>query len=187
MKRLALLFLLGATAAAAQDSSFSTIRVRASLLRLPVVGHIGDDWRAKTGAQVDLASDVGAGELALGVGHVGFEPTTGHPAFTETLISLAWTRSILEHRALGLQAGARLTDVRMDFDDPALVAGLQTEEEQLISSLVRGRLSLGHRFSGFAEATYGVFMTSTRTATATVAVGIQRDGTMPGWLRGFLR
>jgi hypothetical protein len=103
------------------------------------------------------------------------------------LISLGWARPILRSGRLTFDAGARLTDVRMNFDDPAMVAGLRNEEEQLISALGRARLSLGAGFSGFVETTYGVLMTSTRSPTSTLAVGLMRDGRMPGWLRDFLR
>ena len=187
MRRAALLLLFASASAAAQDSSFTALRVRASVLRLPAVGAIRDDWRPKTGAQVDIASNVGRNEIGLAVGHVGFEPITGKPAFTETMFSLGWTRPILAARGVALSVGARLTDVRMDFDDPALVGGLRTEEEQLLAAMARGRLLLGRGYSGFAEGSYGVLMTSTRTPTVTLAIGVERDGAMPRWLRDFLR
>lgn len=187
MKRVVILLVLAAASASAQDSSFSVIRVRAGLLRLPVIGEIRNDWSAGTGGQVGIASNVGASEIGLTVGHIGFDATTGKPPFTETMFSLAWTRPLIQRASIGFDAGARLTDVRMDFDDPSLVGGLRTEEEQLLSALARGRLSLGRKFSGFVEATYGVLMTSTRTPTVSLIVGIQRDGAMPGWLRDFLR
>lgn len=186
MKHVPLLLLLIAAQASAQDSTFSVLRIRAGVLRLPVVGHIGDDWRARTGGQVDLASNVGSSEIALSVGRVGFEPTTGKPPFTETLISLGWARPVVRGGPVALSVGARLTDVRMNFDDPAMVAGLRNEEEQLLSALGRVRVLLGTRYSAFVESTYGVLMTSTRSPTATFVVGLQRDGRMPAWLRGFL-
>jgi hypothetical protein len=187
MRRMVLLAMLVAASASAQDSSFTAFRVRGSMLRLPVIGHISDDWRAKTGAQLDLASNVGASEIAVSVGRVGFDPISGKPPFTGTLISLAWTRAIVQHRALGFEAGIRLTDVRMDFDDPAMVAGLRTEEEQLLSGVARGRIMVGRGYSGFVETSYGALMTSTRTPAVTFGVGLQRDGSMPGWLRDLLR
>jgi hypothetical protein len=187
MKRVALFLCFGlATSASAQDSSFSQLRVRASVLRMPMAGHLEDDWRAGTGAQVELASYVGASVIAFGIGHVGFDPLTGRPAFAETLIGLSWTHPVVRGRA-GLDLGARLTDVRMDFDDPSLVGGLRNEEEQLFSVVARGHATVGRGFSAFAEASGGVLMLSTRTPVVTVAVGLQHGGTMPGWLRGFLR
>jgi hypothetical protein len=187
MKRVACLFLCAATAASAQDSSFSVIRVRAAALRLPEVGRLAEDWRPRTGAQLDVASTVGRSEVAFSVGHVAFDALTGKPPFGETLISLAWTTPIAGWRAVGLDAGARLTDVRMDFDDPALVGGLRNEEEQLLSVLARGRLRAGRNYSAFVEVAYGALMTSTRSPTAALAVGLQREGAMPNWLRAFLR
>ncbi len=186
MKRVALLVLLVGSTASAQDSSFTVLRARAGVLRLPVVGHIADDWSSKTGGQVDVASNVGSNEIALSVGRVGFDPVTGKPPFTETMISLSWARPIVRGGPVALHLGARLTDVRMDFDDPAMVAGLRNEEEQLLSALGRARLALGGRYSAFIESTYGILMTSTRSPTATLAVGLQREGRMPGWLRAFL-
>ena len=187
MRCLAILLLFGATSAAAQDSSFTRLQLRGSALRVPVVGHIADDWSPKTGAQVELASNVGRGEIALAVGRIGFDALNGKPPFKETLISLGWTGAVLQRGSFDLHAGARLTDVRMHFDDPAMVAGLRNEEEQLISALARGRLAIGRKFSAFAETSYGMLMTSTRSPTLSVAVGIERDGVMPRWLRDFLR
>jgi hypothetical protein len=187
MRRLAFVLVFIGSSASAQDSSFSALRVRGAALRLPLVGHIADDWKPGTGFQVDLASNLGSSEIALSVGRIRFDPTTGRPPFTETLISLGWTRPILRSGRLAFDAGARLTDVRMNFDDPAMVAGLRNEEEQLISALGRARLSLGAGFSGFVETTYGVLMTSTRSLTSTLAIGVMRDGRMPVWLRDFLR
>ena len=187
MKRMVVLILCAATSASAQDSSFSALRLQAAVLRLPVIGEMRHDWRVRTGGQIGVASNVGAGEIGLTVGHIGFDATTGKPPFTETMFSLGWTRALMRAGPIGFDAGARLTDVRMDFDDPSLVGGLRTEEEQLISAIARSRLSLGRKFSGFVEATYGVLMTSTRTPTVSLALGIQRAGVMPAWLRDFLR
>ena len=153
---------------------------------MPVSGHIEEDWRAGTGAQVELASNVGANEIAFGIGHVGFDPLTGRPAFAETLIGLSWMHPVIRGAA-GLDVGARLTDVRMDFDDPALVGGLRNEEEQLISVVGRGRARLGRGFSAFAEGSAGVLMLSTRTPVVTIAVGLEHGNAMPRWLQGFLR
>ena len=83
--------------------------------------------------------------------------------------------------------GARLTDVRMDFDDPSMVAGLRTEEEVMLSVVGRMRVSLGRGFSAFAEGSYGRLMLSTRTPIATAAVGMEHGLPMPGWLAGILR
>ena len=187
MRRLALLLLLTASSAFAQDSSFSAIRLRGAVLRLPVVGHIADDWKPGTGAQIDVASNLGSSEISLSVGRIQFDPTTGRPPFTETLISLTWARPVLRAGGLAFDAGARLTDVRLDFDDPGMVTGLRNEEEQLISALGRARTSLGAGYSGFVETTYGVLMTSTRSPTMTVAVGLMWGGRMPKWLRDFLQ
>jgi hypothetical protein len=186
VKRVALMVLLAGSTAWAQDSSFSVLRARVGVLRLPVIGHISDDWSPKTGGQLDVASNVGSNEIALSIGRVGFDPTTGKPPFTETLISLAWARPIARRGPVAVEMGVRLTDVRMNFDDPAMVAGLRNEEEQLLSGLGRLRLSLGGRYSGFIESTYGLLMTSTRSPTATLAAGLQGQGRMPGWLRAFL-
>jgi hypothetical protein len=187
MRRIVLLAMFATTTAAAQDSSFSALQLRASALRLPVIGRLDDDWRASTGVELGIASNVGRSEIGLTVGRVGFEPTTGRPPFTETLISLGWTLPILQRRWFGMSVGGRLTDVRFDFDDPSMVAGLRNEEEQLISAITRARIRIGRGYSGFVDAAYGVLMTSTRSPTMTLAVGFQHDGAMPGWLREFLR
>ena len=176
-----------AATASAQDSSFTHLLVRGSALRLPSTGPIGDYWRPGTGVQLEIGSNVGAGELALAVARVSFDPKATTPAFTETIFSLAWTRPIAAVARASFAGGARLSDVRMDFDDPSIVGGLRTEEEVLISAVGRGHVLLGRGFSGFLEGSYGLFMLSTRTPTATVAVGLAHGLPMPGWLRTILR
>lgn len=188
MKRYALVAVACvATTAAAQDTSFAHLRVRGGALRLPSIGHIADDWRAGTGIQLDVASNVGPGELAIGVSRVAFTPTTGRPPFTETAFSLAWTRPIARGVRGGFDGGARLSDVRMDFDDPSLVGGLRTEEEVMLAVVGRADGSVGRGFSVFVEGAYGAFMLSTRTPTVAVAAGVQHGAPMPGWLRRILR
>jgi hypothetical protein len=187
MKRIALLLMFATQVAGAQDSSFTSLRFRGGLFRMPVVGHISDDWRPKTGLQVEVASNVGAGELAIGIAHVLFVPTTGKVSFTETLISLGWTSPEARMQGVSLSAGARLTDVRMDFEDPSVVVGLRTEEEVLLALLGRAHVELGHGFRAFGEASFGALMLSTRSPTMTVALGIGRVVAMPGWVRDVLR
>ena len=183
----ACLLLLSAGAASAQDSSFAMIWLRGSVIRNPVSGHIADDWRAKTGLQLEAGSNVGRGELALAVGHIGYDATTGKPPFTGTLFSLGWTKPVMGWHRVRIDLGARLTDLRMDFDDPSLVGGLRTEEEVVVGGLARATVPLGDRFGAYAEASYGVLMLSTNTPMLFAAVGIERSVTTPGWLRGFLR
>jgi hypothetical protein len=186
--RLAALFLITAAAAcAAQDSSFSELRVRASVLRNPVIGHVGDDWHAGTGGQIELGTNVGRGDLGLAVGHIGYTATSGRPPFTGTLFTLAWMTPVVSRERLELTAGARLTDFRMDFDDPSLVGGLRTEEEVMLGMVSRARLILGRRFSVFVEGSYGVLMLETKTRMVLLNAGVERDLRMPDWLRGILR
>lgn len=188
MKRIALVLACCLAAQAnAQDTSFSRLRLRGALLVPADVGRIGDDWNAKPGAQLEAASNVGRSELALGVGHMGFDPIGSKPSFAETLLSLSWSMPVWRPSRGGLYAGARLTDIRMDFDDPTLVGGLTTEEETMLAAIARAQVAVGRRFSGFAEMSYGAALHSTRTPMLLVAIGLQRDVAMPGWLRGVLR
>jgi hypothetical protein len=187
MRRALILLVLATTTAAAQDTSFNRLYLRGSVVRLPIIGHIGDDWRAQTGAQLEIGSNVGSGELSLSVARIAFVPTTGKPAFTETIFSLAWLRPVLSAPRGDLSVGGRLSDVRMDFDDPTLVEGLRTEEEVLLSVVARGRLGVARGFSAFVETAGGVFMLSTRTPTVSVAVGIEHGISSPKWLRDLLR
>ena len=187
MRLVALLLIVAFAGASAQDSSFTRLKVRGSLFRNPVIGRIGDDWHGGTGAQLELATNVGPGDLGVAVGHIGYSPTTGQPAFTGTLITLAWITPVVTARRGDVSAGARLTDLRMDFDDPALIGGLRTEEEVMLGVIARGRLSLGRRFSAFVDGSYGVLMLETRTPVVLIHAGVERDMRMPDWLRGILR
>jgi len=187
MKLVAAVLLFTATVVSAQDTSFSRLHLRAGAMRLPVTGHIGDDWRPGTGAQAEAASNVGPGELALGFGRIGWEPTSGKPSFSTMFFSLAWTADVVRSSRAGMSVGARLSDVFMNFNDVAQVIGLRHEEEMMISAVGRGHLSIGRGFDAFAEATYGSFRLSTKTPLASVTLGVGRDMAMPGWLRGILR
>jgi hypothetical protein len=176
-----------ATAAPAQDSAFSELRFRGSVLRNPASGRIADDWRGKTGLQFAIASNVGGGEIGLSAGHLGYTPTSGKPPFTGTFFSLEWTRQLLGSRRLAIEAGPRLTDLRMDFDDPALVGGLRTEEEVIVGATARARYRVAGRTFLVADASLGALMLSTKTPMLLVSIGVGQSAATPRWLREFLR
>jgi hypothetical protein len=187
MKLGVLLLVVAVGGAQAQDSSFSSLTLRVSALRNPVAGHIDDDWESGTGGQLELATNIGRSQLGLSLGHLGYTSASGKPAFTGTLFTLAWMSTPATLSRMDLRMGARLTDLRMDFDDPSLVGGLRTEEEVLVGAIARARASVGMGFSGFVEASYGVLMLSTRTPMVLLSAGIERTAGMPGFLRRILR
>jgi hypothetical protein len=186
MKLIALLFLV-ATSADAQDSSFSTLRIRGGLLRNPIAGHISEDWSPGTGLRGEFATNVGKAELGLGLAHLAYNPTTGKPSYTATIFSLSITRPLLDRPRGSIDVGARLADYRMDFNDASLVGGLRTEEEVLLSAVGRARARLHGDLAVFGDVSYGVLMLGTKTPMGFVTVGAEYDGQMPGWLRGLLR
>ena len=187
MRPMAVILLCIAARAGAQDSTYSELRFRLSAFRNPLAGHITDDWRAGTGIQAEIATPLASGEFAMAMGHVGYASTTGKPNYTGTLFTLAWTAPVATVSRLQLSGGIRLTDYRMDFDDPTIVVGLRTEEEVMLGVIGRARLGLGRRLALFADASYGVLMLGTRTPMVLVHVGVQRAVTTPEWIRSILR
>jgi hypothetical protein len=184
---LALLLLAAAATASAQDSAFSRMQLRGSILRNPVSGGIADDWKPGMGAQLDVGVNVGRGELAASAAHLGFEPKTGKPGFSGTLVSLSWTTRLVSIGRLTLEGGPRFTDLRMDFDDPSLVVGLRTEEEVMLGVVARARVPMRGRYNAFVEGSYGGLMLSTRTPMLFVNAGISATFGTPDWVRGILR
>lgn len=187
MKYAALLLLCFATRLGAQDTSYSELRFRLSLFRNPIAGPITEDWRPGTGAQFEVATPIAFGELGLAAGHASYTPTTGKPAYSATLFTLAWMAPSRAISRATLSAGVRLTDYRMDFDDPSLVGGLRTEEEVLLGVIVRIEVPLGRRFAVFSDGSYGVLMLGTHTPMALVHLGVERAVTTPTWIRDILR
>lgn len=187
MKVLMVMMVAACAVANAQDTSFSRLTLRGSVFRNPVSGHIGSDWSAKTGAQLAAATNVGRGGLELAVGHIGYRPTTGKPPFTGTMFTLAWTTPELIVSRMALSGGVRLTDLRMDFDDPSLVGGLRTEEEVMTGVLGRARIPLGRGFAAFVDGSWDLLMLSTKTPMVFVHAGVERTMRMPGFLQGILR
>jgi hypothetical protein len=188
VKRLELVLLLMlASTAAAQDTSFSHLHLRVSALRNPEMGHLSEDWRARTGMEAELATNVGAGELGLRFGHIGYTPLTGKPAYSGTLFTLGWSMPVVTRSQLGVSVGPTLTDYRMDFDDPSVVGGLRTEEEVIVAGAARISGRVYRHWSVFAEASYGVLMLSTKTPMATINAGVGREMGTPEWLRKLLR
>lgn len=173
--------------AVAQDTAFSELRLRGGVFRNPVSGFFSEDWRARTGFHAEAASNVGIGEVSLAVSRLGYTPTTAKPAFTGTHVSLGWTARALETGSASMDVGARLAAFRMDFDDPAMVAGLRGERETLFDVIARGRYALGGRFSAYTHVSYGVLMLSRKTPLMLVSAGVEHATSMPGWLRDFLR
>ena len=184
-----LVLMLGvlAASASAQDSSFSRLQLRGSILRNPASGYIANDWESRTGAQLDVGLDLGRGEVAATVAHLAFRPTSGKPPFTGTMVSLGWTTPVLHAGRLTLEGGPRLTDFRMDFDDPSLVVGLRTEEEVMLGVVGRARVPVRGRYSLFVEGSYGALMLSTNTPMLFVNAGIAASFRTPQWIRGILR
>jgi hypothetical protein len=184
---LAILLAAAAANASAQDSSFARLQVRGSIVRNPVSGHIADDWDSRTGGQLDVGLNVGRGEVAATAAHLGFRPTTGKPPFTGTFVSLSWTTRLISAGRLRVEGGPRLTDLRMDFDDPSLVVGLRTEEEVMLGAVARAIVPVRGRYTAFVEGSYGALMLSTRTSMLFVSAGIGASFSTPGWVRGILR
>ncbi len=178
--------LLAATAGA-QDSSYSALRLRAAVVRNPIAGHITDDWNPGTGVSGEAATNVGKAELSLGFSHLGYDPKTGKPPYKATMFSLTATRQVIARSRVSVDGGGRLTDYRMDFDDPTVGQGLETEEEVMLSAVGRGRLRVRRPWTLFGDVSYGVLMLGTKTHTVFVNAGVEYDGRMPDWLRNFLR
>jgi hypothetical protein len=185
VKPFVFIVLLAATAHA-QDSSYSALRLRAALLRNPVAGHITDDWTPGTGFSGEAATNVGAAELSLGFLHLGYDPTTAKPPYKATMFSLTATRPVSAFSLISADVGARLTDYRMDFDDPTVGEGLKTEEEVMLSAVARGRFRVRRRWTVFGDVSYGVLMLGTKTQTVFVSGGAEYNARMPAWLRNFL-
>lgn len=181
------LLVLAVASASAQDSSFSRLHLRASGFSMPVTGHIADHWRPGLGGQLELATNVGRTDLAISLGRISFDPIAENPPFTEMLIAVGWTVRVLDGNRFAADAGVRLADVRFEFDDPAIVEGLQNEREKLASALGRAHLAVTRSYGVFAEASYGVLMLSTKTPVVVVAVGVERRGATPGWLIRLLK
>jgi hypothetical protein len=186
VKLVALLVFI-ASVAAAQDSSYSTLRVRAGLVRNPMAGHIADDWSPGTGVRGDVATNLGKAELSLGFSHLGYAAKTGKPPYKATMFSLGATRPVFERARIAIAAGAQLTDYRMDFNDPLVGQGLKTEEEVMLSAVGRGVLQVRGPWRLFADASYGILMLGTKTHMVFLSAGAEYDARMPGWLRDFLR
>lgn len=188
MRILASVLLVCVTSAAmAQDSSFSRLRIRGSLFRNPVSGHISDDWNARTGIQAEVATNIGRSELGLSVGHLAYSPITGKPPFTGTIFTLAWTTPVVRAARTEVSAGILMADLRMDFDDPSLVGGLNTEEEVIIGILGRGRFAFNERVAVFVDGSYGQLMLSTKTPMVLIHAGGEVSLRAPDWLRAVLR
>jgi hypothetical protein len=187
MNRVILFLAFIASAARAQDSAYSELRVRLSVFRNPVAGEIVNDWHPGTGGQIEVGTPLPRGELHAAVGHLAYTPTTGKPPYTATLFTIGWMAPKVAMARLSLAGGARLTDYRMDFDDPSLVGGLRTEEEVLLSGIGRASVPLGRRFAVFADVTYGVLMLGRRTPMLLVHGGVERVFTTPEWVRALLR
>jgi hypothetical protein len=187
MKWASIVVLCAASRAFAQDTAYSVLNVRLSAFRNPVAGAIRDDWRPGTGVQAEIGTPFAGGEMGLALGHLGYTPTSGKPAYKATLFTLSWLSAPLRVSRIRLSGGFRLTDYRMDFDDPALVAGLRTEEEVMPGAIARVTVPVARRFTVFADASYGLLMLGTRTPMLLVHLGAERGFSTPDWVRGILR
>lgn len=186
-KTLVALVCLAAPAGAQDSSAYSELRFRASALSNPVAGAITDDWRPMIGKQLEVATPLAVGAFGVAVGRVHYKPLTGHPQFKATFITLAWLSPEARISRLHLSGGLRLTDYRMDFDDPTLNAGLRTEEEVMPGIIGHARLPLARRISLVADASYGLLLLGVHTRMVLLTAGAEYAVTTPGWLRDMMR
>jgi hypothetical protein len=174
--------------AGAQDSSaYRELRIRGSLLGNPSSGPISNDWKPRIGKQIDVATPLAVGEFAVSVGRIHYKPLTGKPSFAATVFTFAWLTPELTVAKARLSAGLRLSDYRMDFDDPSLVGGLRTEEEVMPGVVAKGRLPIGRRISLVGDASYGILMLGHHTRMALMTAGAEYALPTPGWLRDIMR
>jgi len=182
-----MLFVAAGSSAAQQPAAYSELRFRAGVVSNTSAGAIADDWNAKTGFGVDVATPLSQGEVGLGLSHVAYASTTGKPAYDATIFSLSWLSSEAGVGIARISGGVRLSDYRMDFNDPTLVGGLRTEEEVMPAVVARGRLVLTPRWSLVADGSYGRLMLGHHTPMTFVSLSGQASVGSPGWLRDFLR
>lgn len=171
----------------AQDTAYSRLDLRLSVLSNPASGGISEDWRSGTGIEAEVGTPLAFGKAALSVGHLAFEPKGGRPPFRMTAFGLTYSVPVLSWRTSELAAGVRLADMRMDFDDPAIDEGLRTEEEVFLGGTARAKVMLPRGFSASVDATYGVLMLGRRTPMAFITAGVGRRVVTPGWMRDVLR
>jgi hypothetical protein len=172
----------------AQDSTaYRELRLRASALSNPVAGTITDDWRPLIGKQLEVGTPLAVGEFSIAVGRVHYKPLTGKPSYKATFITLAWLSREAAVSRLRLSGGFRLTDYRMDFDDPTVDPGLRTEEEVMPAVIGRARLPMGRRLSVLADASYGLLMLGVHTPMVLLTAGVEYAVPTPGWLREIMR
>jgi hypothetical protein len=177
-----------AVRAGAQDSSaYRELRIRASLVSNPEAGAISSDWKPGVGKQIDVATPLAVGELAVSVGRIHYKPLTGKPSYAATVFTFAWLTPEVSVSRARLSAGLRLSDYRMDFDDPSLVGGLRTEEEVMPGVIAKGRLAIGRRVSLVGDASYAILMLGHHTRMTLLTAGAEYALPTPGWLRDIMR
>lgn len=184
---LAILMCVAVRAGAQDSSAYRELRLRASALSNPVAGAITDDWRPLIGKQLEVGTPLAVGEFDIAVGRVHYKPLTGKPAYKATFITLAWLSPEATLSRLRLSGGFRLTDYRMDFDDPSMVAGLRTEEEVMPGIIGRARLRMTRRVSLLADASYGLLLLGVHTNMIMLSAGAEYALPTPGWLRDMMR
>jgi hypothetical protein len=180
--------LVFAAQANAQDSvAYRELRLRAGAVDNIHAGAISEDWQPRVGKQVEVGTPLPVGEMSMNVARIHYKPVTGKPAYKATFISMTWMLPLVRVSRAQLNGGLRLSDYRMDFDDPTVVSGLRTEEEVMPAAVTRARLAIAKRISLFGDASYGVLMLGHHTRMALLSAGAEYALTTPGWLRDIMR
>jgi hypothetical protein len=191
VKLFAALLCVAARAGAQDSTAYAELRFRASALSNPVAGSraggITHDWHPLIGKQLEVATPLAVGEFGVAVGRVHYKPLTGKPQYKATFITLAWLSPEARVSRLRLSGGLRLTDYRMDFDDPTVDPGLRTEEEVMPGVIAHARLPVGRRVSLIADASYGLLMLGVHTRMVMLTAGAEYAVTTPAWLRDIMR
>ncbi|HEY6213182.1 MAG TPA: hypothetical protein VIW45_12905, partial [Vicinamibacterales bacterium] len=91
-----------------------------------------------------MSTPFAIGEVDASISRIHYRALTGHPTYAATILTLRWMTPEVGGR-VRLSGGIGLSDYLMEFDDPALVAGLRTEEEVMpsVSARIRTPITRG--------------------------------------------
>jgi len=144
-----------------------------------------DYWQSGQGVEAFLNTPFYWGKVHVGVRYLRNTGDTPSLDYDSAFMYAGWSAHVRLPRSLSLEPGLSCGGTVMSFDtDPE--SGNQLETEVAVELFVRLAIPVHGRWQLAAVAGWNTILTYNRIDLAVFSIGVSRELSMPGWMRGFL-
>jgi len=144
-----------------------------------------DYWQPGKGVEAFLNTPFYWGKVHVGVRYLRNAGDTPSLDYDSAFMYAGWSAHVRLPRSLSLEPGLSCGGTVMSFHtDPE--SGNQLETEVAVELFVRLAIPVHGRWQLAAVAGWNTILTYNRIDLAVFSIGVSRELSMPGWMRGFL-